>query len=290
MNRHRQVVIETHAVRIPKQLAANPWVYRLARLGYGAEGLLYLIVGGTAASAAVKVGGRVRGSRGALNLLVAQPLGRLAVALVAVGLCGYILRRFVQVFVEPTMGRPPKPIMRILRRVGFALSGLAHAGIALSALKLVLGSVILTPDERTAPRDWMMTLLTWQPLNGWLILLAGLIVIGVAIFFFYKAVNRRFTIDLELGRMSHRVKRMAFACGVVGYAGRGIAFLIAGAFLVYAGWFVEEVEARGYSDILRALETQPFGGWVLIALAAGLVAYGLYLLLAARYLRLIAAW
>jgi hypothetical protein len=120
--------------------------------------------------------------------------------------------------------------------------------------------------------------------------LVGLVIVGVAIFYFYKAVSRRFTIDLELERMSRHVERATLACGIAGYAGRGIGFLIIGAFLVYAGWYVEEVEARGFGDILRALEEQPFGAWVLIAVAAGLTAYGFYLLLAARYLRLIAAW
>jgi hypothetical protein len=276
--------------RIPEQLAASPWVYRLARLGYAAEGLLYLIVGGAASLAAVNVGGRVRGTRGALDLIVAQPFGRLVVALVAVGLCGYVLRRFVQVFVEPADGVPPKPIMRTLRRVGFALSGLARVGIALAALRLVLGLAVLSSGGRRPPRDWMGLLLTWRPLDGWLTLLAGLVVVAVAVFFFYKGVSRRFTMDLELGRMSGRVGRATLACGVVGYAGRGVGFLITGAFLVYAGWYVEEVEARGFGDILRALETQPFGAWVLVAAAVGLTAYGLYLLLAARRLRLIASW
>jgi hypothetical protein len=276
--------------RISEQLADSPWVYRLARLGYAAEGLLYVIVGGTASLAAVNVGGRVRGTRGALNLIVAQPFGRLVVALVAVGLCGYMLRRFMQVFVPPTDGVPPKPIMRILRRVGFALSGLAHAGIALAALRLVLGPAVLSSGGRQPSRGWATLLLVWKPLDGWLTLLVGLVIVGVAIFYFYKAVSRRFTIDLELERMSRHVERATLACGIAGYAGRGIGFLIIGAFLVYAGWYVEEVEARGFGDILRALEEQPFGAWVLIAVAAGLTAYGFYLLLAARYLRLIAAW
>jgi hypothetical protein len=276
--------------QIFEQLAGSPWVYRLARLGYAAEGLLYVIVGSTATLAAVKIGGRVRGTRGALNLIVAQPFGRLAVALVAVGLCGYMLRRFVQVFVLPTDGAPPKPIMRLLRRVGFALSGLAHAGIALAALRLVLGLAVFSSGERQPSRGWATLLLVWKPLDGWLTLLVGQVMIGVATFYFYKAVRRRFTIDLELERMSSRIERATIACGILGYAGRGIGFLTIGAFLVYAGWYVEEVEARGFGDILRALEEQPFGAWVLIAVAAGLTAYGFYLLLAAWYLRLIATW
>jgi Domain of Unknown Function (DUF1206) len=90
--------------------------------------------------------------------------------------------------------------------------------------------------------------------------------------------------------MSYRIKRAAFACGVAGYAGRGVAFLIVGMFLVYAGWYVEEVEARAIGDILRMVEAQPFGMWVLIVIAAGLTAYGLFLLLVAWYLRRVASW
>jgi len=281
----------TARLRIAEQLAASPWVWRLATLGYAAKGLLYVIAGGTVGVAAVQVGGRAMGTRGALTLLVALPFGRLAVAFVAVGLYGFILRRFVQVFVPPTAGKPPKLIVtRILRRMGYALSGLAHVGITLAALGLVLGLAVLRRDGPTPPRDWTTPLLVWKPLNGWLTVLAGLVVLGVAVFYFSMAVRRRFTIDLYLDRMSSRMRRAALVCGVAGYAGRGVAFLIVGLFLVYAGWFVEEVEARGLGDILRRLEAQPWGTWMLIAVAVGLIAYGAYLLLAARYLRLIATW
>ena len=104
------------------------------------------------------------------------------------------------------------------------------------------------------------------------------------------AVRRRFTIDLHYERMGSRMRRAATVCGIVGHAGRGVAFLIVGLFLVYAGWFVEEVEARGLRDILSTLEMRPWGSWMLITVAVGLIVYGMYLLLAARYLRLIATW
>ena len=276
--------------RIYERLAANRWVERLARLGYAAKGLLYIIVGGAAALAAVHVGGRVRGTRGALNLIVTYPLGRVAVALIAVGLCGFVLRRFVQIFVTPTVGTPPRKITRISRRIGYFFSGLAHVGIALVALRLMLGLRVLSSGGRTPPRDWLSLLLIREPLDGWLTLLVGFGVTGFALFHFYKAISRRFTIDLQLERMNARVETATVACGIAGYAGRGLALFITGTFLIYAGWFVEEVEARGYGDILRAVEAQPFGWWVLILIAAGLLAYGLYMLLASVYLRLVAAW
>jgi Domain of Unknown Function (DUF1206) len=277
--------------RISDILAANPWVFRCARLGYASNGLLYVIVGSTAALEAINVARRVSGTRGALYLLIAQPFGRLAVTLVAIGLCGFILRCFVQTFVLPTDGVPPKkPLMRVLRRTGCALTGLAHFGIALTALQLTLGLTVMNPDEGTPKRDWVTLLLAWRQVEGWLTMLAGLLVVSFAVFQFYVAVKLRFAIDLQLERMDFRIKRTTLACGVVGHMGRGVAFLIMGAFLVYAGWYVEEVEATGLGDLIRMLEAQPFGVWILIAVATGLIAYGLFLLLVAWYLRRVASW
>jgi Domain of Unknown Function (DUF1206) len=288
-NRPAQKQTEARA-RISDILAANPWIFRCARLGYASNGLLYVIIGSTAALAAVNVGGRVRGTRGALNLLVAQPFGRLTVALVAIGISGFILRCFVQIFVLPTIGVPPKPFMRALRRTGCAVTGLAHIGIALTALQLTLGLPVMNNNGGTPKPDWITLLLTWKLLNGWLTMLVGLGVIGMAVYQFYVALNRRFTIDLQLERMSHRIRRSALVCGVAGHAGRGIAFFIVGMFLVYAGWYVEEVEASSLGDIIRMLEVQPLGVWILITIATGLMAYGMFLLLVAWYLRQVASW
>mgnify|MGYP003286395797 CR=1 FL=1 len=276
-------------VRISEQLAANPWVRRLAQLGYGAKGLLYVIVGTTAVLAVVNVGQRVRGTRGALNLVVASPVGRLGVAFVAVGLGGFILRRLVQIFVSPKIGTAPKRFTRISRRVGYALSGLGHLGIALTALQLVFGLTTFGV-EVTPARTWILRLLTSMPLASSWILLAGLVIVGVAIFQFYLAVSRRFAVELQLEQMSQRVRRMTFACGVAGHAGRGVAFLLSGAFLIYTTLFVEVAEAGRFSNTVNTIETRSLGALVFFAAAAGLTVYGLYLLFAAWYLRLIATW
>lgn len=276
--------------RFGEQLAASNWVWRMAQLGYAAKGLLYVIVGGTALLAVLSVGRRVRGTSGALNFLLASPFGRLGVAFIAAGLCGFILRRVIQIFVSPTTGTPPKPITRVSRRIGYALSALAHLGIALTALELALGLRSFSTPGGTSARTLMPLLLTSQLFGVSTIRITGLAIIGFAIFQFYLAVSRRFTVDLQLERISDRVKRITCGCGVLGHAGRGVAFLISGAFLVYAGWFVADIETGGLSQTLRTFEAGTFGLWIFFAVAAGLTTFGLYLLLAAWYLRLITRW
>ena len=72
--------------------------------------------------------GRPVGLRGALRFVIAQPFGRVAVGRVALGLIGFILRRVVQIFVSPD-GQPTLAVMRILRPLGYALSGLGNVGV-----------------------------------------------------------------------------------------------------------------------------------------------------------------
>jgi hypothetical protein len=69
-----------------------------------------------------------------------------------------------------------------------------------------------------------------------------------------------------------------------------LAFLFSGTFLIYTGFVVEVAEGGRFGNTVNTIEIRPPGAWTFFAAAAGLTAYGLYLLFAARYLRLIATW
>ncbi|HEV2129901.1 MAG TPA: DUF1206 domain-containing protein, partial [Longimicrobiaceae bacterium] len=117
---------------------ASPWVEGLARLGYAAKGVVYLIVGGLAAQAALGSGGQTTGSEGALSTILRQPLGQVLLGAVAVGLAGYALWRFVQAALDPEhRGTDAKGIAI---RLGYAISGVIHAGLAIEAARMVLGN------------------------------------------------------------------------------------------------------------------------------------------------------
>ena len=268
---------ESERVRLGEKLADNKWVERTAKLGYAARGLLYLIAGVTMALAAINLHDPVRGMRGSLDFLMGVPLGRIAVGLIAIGMFGYIFRRIVQLTVPPT-GNPPGRMMRLGRRLSYLWSGLFNIGIALTALQLFIWSTDYRPwgfqlDRPLAPR------------NGWLLFLVGLGLIGYAGFEFYMAVKRRFLIDITFEKMGKRMERFILWFGIVGYTGRGIAFLSLGFLFAYVGWNVDEVR-----NIFQTFEGSPYTVFVLACASAGLIAYGLFLLLASRHLRFIATW
>ena len=133
---------------MPRELSAEqarraahevgPWVERLGRFGYAAKGVVYGIIGGLAAQAAIGPGGATTDTRGALAWIVQAPFGRFLLGTVAVGLAGYALWRLVQSALD-TEDKGTEA-GGVLARAGYAVVGVAYAALALSAIGLVLGS------------------------------------------------------------------------------------------------------------------------------------------------------
>ncbi len=90
-------IVKGWRARFLADLRRNPsdWVIRAGRLGYVAKGVALLLVGGLFVSAAVKADpSKAQGLDGALRALLALPLGRVLLALVAVGLAAYGIYSF----------------------------------------------------------------------------------------------------------------------------------------------------------------------------------------------------
>src|SRR5262245_46269991 len=118
--------------------SAHPWIERLARLGYAATGLVYCCVAVLAARTALGTRGQQPDTQGALLLLLRQPLGHLLLSLVTPGLVGYSAWRLVQAVVDPD--RVGSSRRGVRKRLGYALIGLVHAGLAVAAAGMVTGA------------------------------------------------------------------------------------------------------------------------------------------------------
>lgn len=269
-----------------QQLTQPPsvWVERLARFGYAAKGTVYGIVGLLAAQAAFGTGGKTTDTQGALQTIVTQPFGKVLLGLVAIGLMGYVLWRFVQAIKDPeNKGTDAKGLAQ---RLGYAISGLIYAGLALSAVRLVLGSG--GGGNSNSTQDGTASLLA-QPFGQWLVGAVGAFVIGLGFYQFYLAYSAKFRKELNLTQLSDTEQKWVMSIGRLGLAARGIVFCVIGFFLIQAGRQSDPKEARGLGEALQALAQQPYGPWILGIVAVGLVAYGIYMVIQARYRRLVTA-
>lgn len=73
--------------------------------------------------------------------------------------------------------------------------------------------------------------------------------------------------------------------GRFGLAARGVVFALIGLFLVQAAFFVSPCRAQGLDGALLAIASSPYGPYLLIVVALGLIAFGIYSILCARWMR-----
>ena len=264
--------------------AARPWIERLARYGYAAKGVVYVLIGSLAALGAFEGGGDgPTDSRGALTQIVYRPYGRFMLGVIAAGLAGYALWRVTQALRDTEHKGTSWKGLAV--RTGYACIGVVYAGLSFSAVRLILGGDAGEgSDEMT--RGWTALALMF-PLGQLLVGLAGLSVIGFGLWQCYKAFTARFCRKWKRHEMHEHAHGLAMRAGQVGLVARAVVFFIIGLFLIQAAWLARAEEARGLGGALRTLEQQPYGPYVLGAVALGLVAYGLYMFVEARYRRMV---
>jgi hypothetical protein len=251
-----------------------------ARLGFAARGLVYLLVGWFALDAA-RLGSAPADNQEAMGSLLNKPLGHILVAAIAIGLAGYALWRLSEAVLDPERrGTEPKAIVE---RIGFGWSALVHAFLAVYAGKLALHLTRpeTNPSEERA-RSWSGWLLE-QPGGEWLLGLIGLLLIGGAAAQAWKAWRGSFTREL-----AGNVPLPGYVClaGQIGYAARALVFLLVGWFLVHAALEASPHEAGGIGQALRTLREQPYGPVLLGITALGLMLFGLYSFIEARFRRI----
>ncbi|MBV9173925.1 MAG: DUF1206 domain-containing protein [Chloroflexi bacterium] len=257
------------------------WLIPLGRAGFAANGVVYLLVGVLAAQAALGVGGDTTDTGGVLGHIVEAPFGRVLLGITAVGLVGYALWRFLQAVLDTEhKGSEPKGLAA---RIGFGVAAASYAALSMSAIGMALGTRG-QPDQEQATQDrtaWLMS----HPLGPWLVVAAGAIVVGVGVAQFVIAYRASFADKLVAVRETQQ--RLVGVSGRIGYTARGFVFLVIGLFLVLAGIQTSPDQARGLGGVLAVLAAEPLGPWLLGVVALGLAAYGVFMLLAARYRRMV---
>jgi Domain of Unknown Function (DUF1206) len=264
---------------------SRPWLVPLGRFGFAANGVVYVLVGVLAAQAALGVGGETTDPEGALVHIIQAPFGQIALALVAVGLAGYAIWRLLQAMLD-TDGKGTSP-SGWASRIGYAVSGVVYLGLAGTAIGLLLGNVggdSANGDQAAQDRT---ALLLNQPFGRWLLGLIGVIVICTGIAQIVSAWRARFRRDLEDGALDRNQRDAITWIGRLGYAARGVVLWLVGVFLIVAAVQRQPEQARGLGGVLATLATQPFGPWLLGLVAVGLAAYGGFLLVQARYRRMV---
>jgi len=253
-------------------------VEKLARFGLVAQGVSYGLVAVLAIQLALGEGGKTTDREGALRTIAHDPLGRLIVIALAVGFGCYTLWRLS----EAVLGRKLESGEKesAWKRVGALGKAAIYGSLCAAAVSILIGKG--GGGSGNKEKEATAGVLGW-PAGKWIVMaIAGAIAVA-ALWNFWRGVSRRFLKQLKTGEMSPRVRTWTTRIGVVGHLARAVIFGLIAWFFFKAAADYNANQARGLDGALRKLAHESYGTWLLSIVAAGLLAYGVFCLIQARY-------
>jgi Domain of Unknown Function (DUF1206) len=252
----------------------------LARVGLVAYGIVHVLIGWLALQLAWGGGGQSADQSGALSTLAEQPFGKPLLWVLGIGLIALAVWQAAEVLRWrggwSSSGDRKK---KALAKSGKALAkALLYAALAVLTLRFATGGGSSGSSEQQATSG----VFGW-PGGRWLVGLAGLVVIGVGVYHVWKGVTKRFLEQIDLASAPPQATRLVTRLGQVGYPAKGVALAVVGGLLVWAAVTYDASKAGGLDQALRTVQDAPFGKVLLTLVALGILAYGAYCFVRARY-------
>lgn len=263
------------AGRMGRQADSSDWLDHAVRAGLVAYGLVHLMIAWLALQLAFGDQSGSASSTGALHALAQQPFGAVLIWLVAIGMFILVAWRLI----EATLGhREVDGGKRTRKRLASFGKAVIYGSIGVSGLKVAIGSGSKGGTDSTTAK--LMDL----PAGQWIVAGVGLAIIGYGLSLVVRAWNDDFAKHLDAKGKSGDSGSAYLMFGKIGYNAKGLAIAIVGGLFVYAGLTHEAKKSGGLDQALQKVLEQPFGPYLLAAMAAGIGCYGLFTFARARHL------
>ncbi|CAI9409424.1 DUF1206 domain-containing protein [Aestuariimicrobium sp. T2.26MG-19.2B] len=235
-----------------------------ARAGYVASGIVHLLIAWIAFSLALGKRSGEADQSGAFRALASHPAGKVLMVAMVVGLVLLAVWQITEAVRAPEWKQKAKPLGKFV----------AYLILAAPALSL------LTSHQTNSGSQTQQTTRTVLSMPGGklLVVAAGLLVLGVGVYHVYKGWKRKFLQDLV-----ENPGRPAETLGMVGYIAKGVALVVAGGLLGWAGLTGDTGQARGLDGAFKAVLAVSFGRVLVVAMAVGFVCFAAYCGVRARF-------
>ena len=248
-------------MNVADDLAEETKFQWLARLGFAARGLLYIVIAWL-----VVANGRTEDLTGAMEYL-GHGVGRGLLMFLVAGMTGYGLWRLSDAAFGMESGRHHPKAWR--RRVAAASSGAIYSFLAFKGLRIIAGRPAHVGDVQQSA-----AMALGLPAGSVALYIAATVLLGAGLVQLWKTRDCSF-----LRHLDEAARRpLAKWIGRAGYAARGIIFLTIAWLLARAALHQRAAEAGGLEQALDALR-----GPIQFPIAAGLALFGAYSLIEARF-------
>jgi len=252
----------------------------LARVGLVAYGVVHFLLGWLALQIAWGLSGRESAdTSGAMKTLADQPFGQVLLWLVAVGLAALALWQASAVIWGY---RNLEGAERVRKQITSGAKAVVFAALGYSA-----GAAALGAGSSSAQSQQQATsgVLGW-PGGRVIVIVAGLVIIGVGVTAIVKGVKKSFAEEIDTSPLSPTLRTAVARLGQLGYIAKGLALGVVGGLLSYATLTFDPQQVQGLDGAMHTILAQPFGRFLLTAVALGFAAFGLFAILQSRYRRM----
>jgi hypothetical protein len=245
---------------------ALEWLTRIGFIGYG---LFHLAIAWLALRIAL---GRPSGSgdqSGAFELLGRQPAGKALLVVIVVGLVAMAVWQLLLAIVGYQASE------RLLSLARAVLYGF----LAWTGYRVVSGRPTSSSQQQSDVTAGVLK----HPAGRWLLALAAVVVIAIAIGMIVYGFRRSFRKKLKLGETSPRVRALVVRLGQIGYMSKGVAVGVVGALVFDFAAIHRSDRSAGLDAALHSLTRMTFGTALLIVVALGFAAHGAYCFFQSKY-------
>ena len=256
-----------------RQVQSSDALRMLVRVGLISYGVVHLVVAWLAVQLAWFGRSEETSQQGAFQELAGTSVGRITLWVVAIGLFALALWQLLEAIWghrDREEGRK-----RTVKRLGSAGKVVLYVALAVSAIRIVTGASSSgdTQKEMTAS-------LMGSGAGRILVIVIGVAVVVAGGRLIWRGLSKKFTRDLA-GGVGPGVVRL----GQIGYSAKGVVLGIVGVLFLVAAFSYDPNRAGGLDTALRALNGQPYGPYLLTALALGIACFGVYCLAWSRHVK-----
>jgi hypothetical protein len=166
-------------------------------------------------------------------------------------------------------------------RVRALVYGIGYAIAFLSTLMFVVHGTKPAAGDRSA-RDYTAHVLS---LEGGRVIVAGIVLVALGVVMTVRGFGAEFTRHLRVGWMSRGTQDAVVRLGQAGYVTRAMVIAGIGIAALDAAITYDAAKAKGVDGVLRSFAQSPFGPWLLIFVALGLIAFGVLSFVEAKWRR-----
>jgi hypothetical protein len=249
----------------------------LAPTGLISKGVVYVIFGAITFMAAFEIGGKSdeeANRKGVFSFVREAPAGKYILGALTLGLLCYSCWRMIEAFRKQKAKENNKA-----KRVRYFFSSLTYASVAFTAVKIMVKGMQHSSDQKQELSSRVLQ----QPFGQWLLAAGALILTGTGLYQMWYGLSEKY--KKHAGSVSNQKinGKLLLISGKLGYVARGIVWLLLSYLMMKAAFHSNAGEAGDTGKAFTLVENNSMGSYFLAAIGMGLILYGIFTLIRARY-------